>query len=120
MPRSELYQYYSAADIFAFPGIQESLGMVYLEAQSCNLPVVAYRDWGGGEAVVDGQTGLLSPAATPSLFTKNIRQLIEDKTKREILARAAGEHIRHNHDLDRNYRQLEQKLVQMGSQPCQE
>ncbi|TKB26103.1 glycosyltransferase family 4 protein [Desulfopila sp. IMCC35006] len=115
VPRSELYRYYSAADIFAFPGIQESLGMVYLEAQSCNLPVVAYRDWGGGEAVVDGQTGLLSPAAAPSLFTKNIQRLIEDKTKRDILANAAGEHIRHNHDLDRNYRQLEQKLVHMGS-----
>ena len=72
IPRLELYQYYSAADIFAFPGIEESLGMVYLEAQSCNLPVVAYQDWGGGETVVDEQTGLLSPAATPSLFTTNI------------------------------------------------
>ena len=69
IPRAELYQYYSAADIFAFPGINESLGMVYLEAQSCNLPVVAYQDWGGGEAVVHGRTGLLSPAATPALFT---------------------------------------------------
>ena len=69
IPRPELYQYYSAADIFAFPGIEESLGMVYLEAQSCNLPVVAYQDWGGREAVVHGQTGLLSPAAHPSLFT---------------------------------------------------
>ncbi len=62
IPRPELHQYYSAADIFAFPGIEESLGMVYLEAQSCNLPVVAYQDWGGGEAILHGQTGLLSPA----------------------------------------------------------
>lgn len=41
IPRSEMYKYYSAADLFAFPGVQESLGMVYLEAQSCGLPVVA-------------------------------------------------------------------------------
>jgi glycosyltransferase involved in cell wall biosynthesis len=110
IPRPELYQYYSAADIFAFPGIEESLGMVYLEAQSCNLPVVAHRDWGGGEAVVLGQTGLLSPAAEPSLFATHIRTLIEETEKRRDLAIGAGEHIRLNHDLDKNYNQLEKKL----------
>ena len=113
IPRSQLYQYYSAADIFAFPGIQESLGMVYLEAQSCGLPVVAYQDWGGGEAVVDGRTGLLSPAATPALFTSHIQRLTEDRPKRQKLALAAREHIRHDHDLNRNYRQLEKKLVSL-------
>jgi glycosyltransferase involved in cell wall biosynthesis len=110
IPRQELYQYYSAADIFAFPGIEESLGMVYLEAQSCNLPVVAYQDWGGGEAVVHGQTGLLSPAAEPSLFTTYIQCLTEETTTRQTLARKAGEHIRRNHDLDYNYNQLEKEL----------
>ena len=111
IPRAKLYQYYSAADIFAFPGIEESLGLVYLEAQSCNLPVVAYQDWGGGEAVVNEQTGLLSPAASPALFTAHIQQLIEDRTQRQTLGRAAGEHIRRNHDLDRNYLALEKKLL---------
>jgi len=113
IPRQELYQYYSAADIFAFPGIEESLGMVYLEAQSCNVPVVAYQDWGGKEAVVHGHTGLLSPAAHPSLFTEHIKELTEDKTKRQALATAAGEHIRRNHDLDRNYNLLETKLIDL-------
>lgn len=108
--RAELYQYYSAADIFAFPGIEESLGMVYLEAQSCRLPVVAYQDWGGGEAVVHEQTGLLSPAASPTLFTAHIGQLIENPARRHALGHAAAEHIRRHHDLARNYRQMEQTL----------
>jgi glycosyltransferase involved in cell wall biosynthesis len=111
IPRPELYQYYSAADIFAFPGIDESLGMVYLEAQSCNLPVVAYQDWGGGEAILHEQTGLLSPAANPSLFTTHIQRLIEETSRRKTLAIRAGEHIRHNHDLNHNYNQLEKKLT---------
>ena len=114
IPRSELYQYYSAADIFAFPGIEESLGMVYLEAQSCNLPIVAYQDWGGGEAVIHEKTGLLSPAARPSLFTAHIRRLIEETTRRQILAIGAGEHIRRNHDLDHNYNLLEKKLITLA------
>lgn len=111
IPRPELYQYYSAADIFAFPGIEESLGMVYLEAQSCNLPVVAHRDWGGGEAVVHGQTGLLSPASEPSRFTTDIQTLVEETEKRGTLAIGAGQHIRLNHNLDTNYNQLEKKLT---------
>jgi glycosyltransferase involved in cell wall biosynthesis len=111
IPRPELYQYYSAADIFAFPGIEESLGMVYLEAQSCKLPVVAHRDWGGGEAVVHGQTGLLSPASEPCRFTTDIQTLVEETEKRRILAIGAGQHIRLNHDLDTNYNQLEKKLT---------
>jgi glycosyltransferase involved in cell wall biosynthesis len=40
IPRKEMYRYYSACDLFVFPGIRESLGMVFLEAQSCGLPVV--------------------------------------------------------------------------------
>ncbi len=116
--REELYRYYSAADIFAFPGIEESLGMVYLEAQSCKLPVVAYGDWGGGEAVVHGRTGLLSPAAEPSRFTDHIQCLIEEPEKRQMLARAAGVHIRHHHDLDVNYRRLEEKLVALSRKFC--
>lgn len=109
--RREMAGYYSAADIFAFPGFEESLGMVYLEAQSCNLPVVACGDWGGGEAVVDGQTGLLTPAADPARFTQAIRRLVEDRNLRARLAAAAGDHIRTHHDLDRNYRQMESVLA---------
>ncbi len=114
--RDALYRYYSAADIFAFPGIEESLGLVYLEAQSCGLPVVACGDWGGGEAVVHGRTGLLSPAAEPSRFTGHIQCLIDGPEKRQALATAAGEHIRRNHDLDVNYRLLEENLVAVSRQ----
>lgn len=109
--RSEMAGYYSAADIFAFPGIEESLGMVYLEAQSCRLPVVACGDWGGGEAVIDGRTGLLTPAASPERFTEAIRRLVLDSAQRASFGAAAGEHIRRNHDLDRNYRQMEETLA---------
>lgn len=111
--RRKLYHYYSAADIFAFPGIEESLGMVYLEAQSCGLPVVAFEDWGGGEAVLHRRTGLLSPAASVTEFTANIRNLAENEELRLRLAEAAKNHVRQHHDLKKNYHQLEQKLINL-------
>ncbi len=110
IPRHELYTLYSGADIFAFPGIEESLGMVYLEAQSCGLPVVAYKDWGGGEAIIDGHTGLLSPAAEPEQFTANIDKLIQDNVLRRRLGLQAAEHVRANHELSASYSSLDALL----------
>lgn len=113
VPRKELYSYYSSADIFAFPGIQESLGMVYLEAQSCRLPAVAFADWGGKEAILHNQTGLLSPAAEPELFANHIEQLIVDPKLRQTLASNAEQHIRANHNLENNYNTLDKKLQEL-------
>ncbi len=108
--RDQLHKIYSAADIFAFPGIDESFGMVYTEAQSCGLPVVAYSDWGGSEAVADRQTGLLSPASSPEQFTANISQLVNDVPLRKTLGRQAAIHVRTNHELDVTYAYLDKLL----------
>ena len=115
IPRHKLYQYYSAADIFAFPGIEESLGMVYLEAQSCKLPVVAYKDWGGGEAVVHEQTGLLSALSDDFMFTENIKRLAENDALRTKLAENCSHHIRRHHDLDYNYSTMEKTLIELAA-----
>ncbi|MGI9538223.1 MAG: glycosyltransferase family 4 protein [Desulfocapsaceae bacterium] len=112
--RSDLFRYYSAADLFAFPGIQESLGMVYLEAQSTGLPVVACGDWGASEAVVDGQTGILTPASRPEEFTASIRRLLTNPDMRTTMGDSAKLHIRSNHDLLKNYLFLSASLEEIA------
>ena len=106
VPREDLYRYYSAADIFAFPGIQESLGMVFLEAQSVGLPIVAFRDWGAREAVINERTGILTPAAEPKAFTEALSTLLGSTAQRRKLGETGRSHIRDNHDISRNYQQL--------------
>ena len=108
--RSEMNRYYSAADLFAFPGIQESLGMVYLEAQSCGLPVVAFKDWGAAEAVVHERTGLLANFDQRQSFAENIERLILDKELRRKMGKEAVDHVRSVHDLEKNYGVIEEKL----------
>jgi len=110
IPRSEMFRYYSASDLFVFPGIRESLGMVFLEAQSCGLPVVAFDNAGVPEAVQDGRTGFLVPAYAAKPFADAIERLLKNKDLRRQMSRAAQSHIRQAHDLNKNYQKMETKL----------
>jgi len=110
--REKMYQYYSAADIFGFPGINESLGMVFLEAQSCGLPVVACSNGGIPEVVVNNTTGLLTSLDDATTFDRALVQLLTNPEQRKNMGRAAAEYVRREHDINKNYLQLEQLLIQ--------
>jgi len=108
--REHMYRFYSAGDIFIFPGIRESLGMVFLEAQSCGIPVIAFRNGGIPEVVRDGKTGLLTPLFDLDPFAGAIEKLITDTVLRRQMGVAARAHVRENHDLDSNYEKVEEVL----------
>ncbi len=115
IPREQLYRYYSAADIFAFPGIRESFGMVYIEAQSCGLPVVAFDTAGVPQAVRNGKTGLLVPENDAAAFADAMQRLLLHAGLRRRMGRQASAYVRQHHDLDRNYRKMEHKLAAVVS-----
>ncbi|MFZ0240981.1 MAG: glycosyltransferase [Desulfobacterales bacterium] len=114
VPRAELYRFYSAGDLFVFPGVGESLGMVYLEAQSCGLPVVAVANAGVPEVVADGKTGLLTPLGDTDAFDGAIGDLLGDTDRRQTMGRAARAHVRQHHDLSQNYREVETVLCRIA------
>ncbi|HER62495.1 MAG TPA: glycosyltransferase, partial [Desulfobacteraceae bacterium] len=111
VPRDEMAEFYSGGDLFVFPGINESLGMVYLEAQSCGLPVVAFETGGIPEVVRKGETGLLTPLFDRDRFDAAVAALVTDGRKRRQMGEDATRYIRENHDLEKNYRRLEQLLL---------
>jgi phosphatidyl-myo-inositol dimannoside synthase len=66
VPHDELPDWYAAGDVFAMPcrerlgGLDvEGLGMVFLEAAACGLPIVAGRSGGSPDAVLDGRSGIV-------------------------------------------------------------
>jgi len=113
VPRQEIYRYYSAGDVFVFPGIGESLGMVYLEAQSCGLPVVAFDNAGVPEVVKKGTTGFLLPSYKMPAYIEAIDLLLQDLETRRKMSRAAAAYIRSEHDLNRNYAAVEKTLLRI-------
>ncbi len=63
---SELPRYICVGEVFAMPsrsrlaGLEvEGLGIVYLEASACGLPVIAGNSGGAPDAVIEGVTGLV-------------------------------------------------------------
>lgn len=98
IPRDRMAEVYSSADVFAFPGLEEALGMVFLEAQSCGLPVAAMNGWGVPEAVADGETGLLNPVGDVSAFAENIARLVTDEALRSRMGEAGAARVRERFD----------------------
>ncbi len=103
----EMREFYSAGDFFVFPGINESLGMVYLEAQACGLPVVAYANGGIDGVVEQGKTGFLTKLNDDAAFDAAILRLLQDKPLRQQMGRAAEFSVQKNHDLQKNYQQID-------------
>jgi glycosyltransferase involved in cell wall biosynthesis len=110
IPPCEMARYYSAADVFAFPGIRESLGMVYLEAQSCGLPVIAFDNGGIPEVVRHGATGILVPPFCWDTYARTIDRLLQDTKRRRAMGDRAAAYVRKHHDLYTNYRRMEEVL----------
>ncbi|MGB6281471.1 MAG: glycosyltransferase family 4 protein [Syntrophobacteria bacterium] len=109
--REEMYRFYSAGDLFVFPGIRESLGMVFLEAQSCGLPVVAFADGGVPEVVADGVCGYLVSPFDAREFNEAIARLLADRVLRKRMGEAASGYVRSRHDLKQNYHIVEDTLL---------
>ena len=102
IPRDRMYQFYSAGDIFAFPGIRETLVMVYLEAQACGLPVVDFHNGGIPEVVQEGITGFLPPLFDLKAFTDAISRILDNAPLRRRMGEAAAGHVRLAMDFDRH------------------
>jgi len=85
VPLAELPGYYAAGDVFAMPcrtrrgGMDvEGLGIVYLEASACGLPVIAGDSGGAPEAVRDGETGYVVGGADRAALTDRLVTLLGD------------------------------------------
>lgn len=59
LPKEEIIQLYSHAEVFCCPSIYEPFGIINIEAMACNTAVVASAVGGIKEVVVEGETGLL-------------------------------------------------------------
>ena len=91
-----LPSFLSAADLFAMPsrsrffGLEvEGLGIVYLEASACGIPVVAGNSGGAPDAVLEGVTGLCVDGTNIEQITAAIVEICSDAERASHMG-AAG------------------------------
>ena len=88
----DLPLYLCAGDIFAMPsrsrlmGLEvEGLGIVYLEASSCGLPVVAGNSGGAPDAVVQNKTGLVVDGTDNNQIAAAAIELLTNSTESQLM-----------------------------------
>lgn len=59
LPQNELAVLYSQADVFVFPSLTDTFGLVMAEAMACGLPVAAFPVHGPLDVVANSGTGVL-------------------------------------------------------------
>ena len=85
--QANIADYLGVADVFLLPSELESFGLAALEAQACEVPVVATRIGGIPEVVNDGESGFLSDVGDVDKMSVDTLKLLGD----EDLRRAFGE-----------------------------
>ena len=100
---AELPRFICAGDVFAMPsrsrfaGLEvEGLGIVYLEASACGLPVVAGNSGGAPDAVVEGVTGLVVDGTNNTQIADAIITLLTNPQKCKEMGNAGQAWIKEN------------------------
>ncbi len=91
--------FYNCADIFVLPSIQEGQGIALLEAQATGKPIVAFKVGGVPEAVVEGESGLLTKPDSIEL-SRSILTLLSDASLRERMGTKGREFVVNNFSWD--------------------
>jgi glycosyltransferase involved in cell wall biosynthesis len=90
-PGSALPAFYRAAVALVVPSVDEGLGLVAVEAQLCETPVVAFASGGLIDVVEHGVTGLLVEQRDPVALAAAITTLLARADRGAALGRAGRE-----------------------------
>ena len=97
---ADLPRYISVGDIFAMPsrsrlaGLEvEGLGIVYLEASACGLPVIAGKSGGAPDAVLEGETGITVDGRDPAETARAVKTLFDDPIRAKEMGQRGREWI---------------------------
>jgi glycosyltransferase involved in cell wall biosynthesis len=85
--REKLPKYFHQATVFCLPSLHETFGLVYLEAMTAGLPVVALNRTAVPELVRNGQTGLLLEQDSETSLADALIRLLMNPEEAEQMGR---------------------------------
>jgi glycosyltransferase involved in cell wall biosynthesis len=109
VPNEELVRLYNVAKMVVYAPILEPFGLVPLEAMACGTPVVAVREGGVHESVMDERTGLLVERNAQA-FALAVERLLQDHELAVRLGRQARDYTLAEWTWDQSIQKLEAQL----------
>jgi glycosyltransferase involved in cell wall biosynthesis len=97
---TDLAIWYNAADIFVLPSLNETFGLVVLEAMACGLPVAATQTAGPLQIIEDGVNGKLIPVENAKSISKCVNSILADNTEYSFIRKNALETAKHYQTVD--------------------
>ena len=89
--RSDVIDFYAAADVYVSPSREDSFGLPVAEAMACGLPVITSKFAGVSERIQNDRDGFILPDPMNVLaLTSLIRQLHADPALRARIGEAAS------------------------------
>jgi L-malate glycosyltransferase len=80
--QAKIADYLGVSDVSLLPSELESFGLAALEAQACEVPVVASRVGGIPEVINDGETGFMSDIGDTEKMSDDVLRLLNDEEMR--------------------------------------
>jgi len=90
-----LVRRYNQAALLVYAPVREPFGLVSLESMACGTPVVGVAEGGFQEAIVEGETGFLTPRE-PDAFSKMVADLLSKPNQRKQMGQAGRDHVLKN------------------------
>jgi D-inositol-3-phosphate glycosyltransferase len=88
VPHDQLPEFYSLAQVTAIPSHSESFGLVAIESQACQTPVVASRVGGLRQLVLDGISGYTIPGRDPGAYVEALTRIIDNPGLGRLMGKA--------------------------------
>jgi glycosyltransferase involved in cell wall biosynthesis len=88
-----LAKLYSAADVFALPSINESLGYTVMEAMACGTPCVAFKQGGVPDLIDHLHNGYLAKPFEPADLAQGITWVLENDDRHKELSLQARQKV---------------------------
>ena len=110
----EKAHFFKAIDIFILPSVNESFGIVFLEAWACRKPVIGAAIGAVASIISEGEDGLLMQPGNPSSLSEKILLLAADRILRERIGQQGFQKVMNNFTWDliiKKCREIFQKLT---------
>jgi glycosyltransferase involved in cell wall biosynthesis len=79
-PHDQVLNLMQTCDVFLLPSLVEGRALVQQEAMACALPVIATRNAGADDLIIDGETGFLVPIRSPEALAAKLDWCAENRS----------------------------------------